>query len=62
MAGGKQRLSYQTGEAETSPIVCGQVVGLIDEVKPIKNIIDDMISEAEALLDRLNQLSARPVD
>jgi nitronate monooxygenase len=58
VAGGKQKISYETGEAETSPIVCGQVVGLIDEIKTIKDVIDDIISEADALLDRLNQLGA----
>jgi nitronate monooxygenase len=58
VAGSKQKISYETGEAETSPIVCGQVVGLIDEIKTIKDVIDDIISEADALLDRLNQLGA----
>ena len=57
MAGSKQRLSYETGEAENTPIVCGQGVGLIDEVKPVKRVIDDIIMEAELLLDRLNRLA-----
>jgi NAD(P)H-dependent flavin oxidoreductase YrpB (nitropropane dioxygenase family) len=57
MAGSRQALSYETGEAESSPIVCGQGVGLIDEVKPVRQIIDDIITEAEVLLDRLNRLT-----
>ncbi len=57
MSGGRQRLSYETGDVESSPIVCGQVVGLIDEVKSVKEIIDGIISEAEELLDRLNGLA-----
>jgi nitronate monooxygenase len=56
VAGSKQKLSYDTGNAEMSPIVCGQGVGLIDEVKTVEQIIDDIVSEAGALLDRLNQL------
>jgi len=58
VAGGKQKFSYETGEIETSPIVCGQVVGLIDEIKTIKGVIDDIIAEADALLDRLNRIGA----
>jgi NAD(P)H-dependent flavin oxidoreductase YrpB (nitropropane dioxygenase family) len=56
VAGGKQKISYETGEVETSPIVCGQVVGLIDRIKTIKDVIDDIISEADALLDRLDRI------
>jgi len=57
VSGGKQKLSYETGDAETSPIVCGQVVGLIDRIKSIKEVIDDIISEAEELLNRLNRMA-----
>ena len=58
VAGGGQQFSYETGEAEKSPIVCGQVVGLIDEIKPVKSVIEDIISEAELLLERLNRLAS----
>jgi nitronate monooxygenase len=57
VSGGKQKLSYETGDAETSPIVCGQVVGLIDRIKSIQEVIDDIISEAEELLNRLNRMA-----
>jgi nitronate monooxygenase len=57
VSGEKQRGSYETGDAEVSPIVCGQVVGLIDEVKSVKQVIDDIVSEASDLLDRLNSLA-----
>jgi NAD(P)H-dependent flavin oxidoreductase YrpB (nitropropane dioxygenase family) len=57
VSGEKQRLSYETGDAESSPIVCGQVVGLIDEVKSVKEVIDGIISEASDLLERLNRLA-----
>jgi NAD(P)H-dependent flavin oxidoreductase YrpB (nitropropane dioxygenase family) len=40
-----------------SPIVCGQGVGLIDEVKTIRRIIDDIVSEADDLLARLNGIA-----
>ncbi len=57
VSGEKQRSSYETGDPESSPIVCGQVVGLIDEVKSVKQVIDDVISEASDLLERLNNLA-----
>ena len=56
VAGGKQKISYETGDAESSPIVCGQGVGLINEIKSVKEVIDGIISEARELLDRLNHL------
>jgi nitronate monooxygenase len=58
VAGSKQKLSYESGDAEMSPIVCGQVVGLIDEVKTIERIIGDIVSEAAVLLDRLNRIAS----
>lgn len=57
VAGGKGKLAYDHGDPESAPIACGQVAGLIDEVKPVKKIIDEMISEADQLLDRLNKMA-----
>lgn len=58
VSGKKQRASSGTGDTESTQIVCGQVVGLIDEVKPVKEIIGNMISEADELLSRLNGMAA----
>jgi len=54
MAGRVGREAYGTGDCESSPIACGQIAGLIDRVKPVKQVVDDMISEAEAVLARVN--------
>lgn len=54
VAGGKGRQAYISGDAESSPLACGQTVGLVNEVKSVKQIIEDIIEEADALLDRLN--------
>ena len=54
MSGKVGRQAYSTGDCESSPIACGQIAGLIDRVKPVKQVVDDMISEAEAVLARLN--------
>jgi len=53
---GKVKLSYSTGDQET-PVPCGQVVGLIDEIKSVKSVVDDILSEAASLLDRLNRMA-----
>ncbi len=53
LSGSTGKLAYNSGDTEISPIACGQVVGLVDEVKPVKKIIDDIVSEADGLLGRL---------
>ncbi len=56
VAGGKGKLAYDSGDPEISPISCGQVVGSINEIKTVKEVVDGIISEAEEFLDRLNQM------
>jgi len=58
VAGGKGKLAYDSGDTEISPIACGQIVGAIDEVKTVKQVIDDIVNEAEALMNRLNAMKA----
>ena len=54
MGGSLGREAYNTGNCESSPIACGQIAGLIDDVKPVKKVVEDMIAEAEAVLSRVN--------
>jgi len=56
VAGGKGQIAYDSGDPDGAPIACGQVAGLIDEIKPVRRVMEDIISEAEVLLDRLNGL------
>jgi len=56
VAGGKGKLAYDSGDPDISPISCGQVVGSINEIKTVKEVVDGIINEAETLLDRLNQM------
>jgi NADH:quinone reductase (non-electrogenic) len=56
VAGGKVKDIYVSGDADGAPVPCGQAVGLIDEIKPVKRVIEDIIAEADALLDRLNRI------
>lgn len=56
VAGGKGKQAYMSGDAETAPLACGQSVGLVKEIKTVKQVIDDIIAEADSLLDRLNRV------
>jgi len=58
VAGGKGKLAYDSGDTEVSPIACGQIVGAIEEVKTVQQLIDDIVNEADALMKRLNVISA----
>jgi len=40
------------------PIPCGQIVGLIDSILPVKEVIHGMVAEAEALRCRLNRMAS----
>lgn len=57
LAGGKGKLAYDSGDIDISPIACGQVVGLIDEIRSAEQIVSTIISEADLLLERLNSMS-----
>ncbi len=56
VAGGKGKMAYDSGDSEISPIACGQVVGAIDKIKTVRDVIEEIVSEAEELLSRLNQM------
>ncbi len=59
VAGGKGQVAYDTGDPDGAPIACGQIAGCIDEIKSVKQVIDDILSEADQLLGRLNALAER---
>jgi nitronate monooxygenase len=56
VAGAKGQVAYHNGDPDAAPISCGQIAGLISEIKTVKEVIDGIISEAAELLDRLNGL------
>ncbi len=59
VAGGKGQIAYDSGDPDGAPIACGQIAGLIDEIKPVGRIIEDILSEADGLLNRLNGLMVK---
>lgn len=58
VAGGKGQVAYNSGDPDGAPISCGQIAGLIDTIKPVRQIIDDIVAEAQRLLQRLNAIAA----
>jgi nitronate monooxygenase len=45
--------AYLSGDIQKGTIACGQVVGRIKSIKPVKEIVQDIIAEAETALARL---------
>ena len=57
VAGKRTKETYGGGDPEASMLPSGQVVGLIDGLKSVKGVIDDTISQAKSLLERLNSMA-----
>jgi enoyl-[acyl-carrier protein] reductase II len=53
---GALRNAAVDGNVQRGSLMAGQSVGLVDEIKPIKEIIDEMVNDAEAELQRLNRI------
>jgi len=48
---------YFDGNMEAAPALSGQSVGLIDEIKPVKQIIEEIISEFNMICNKLGNTS-----
>jgi len=51
------RKALQEGNLEDAVISCGQGVGLIGEIKRVNEVIEEIVTEAKTILDRLNVMS-----
>ena len=49
---GSLRKAVQDGNLDEGSFLCGAIAGMVKEVKPCKDIIEDMFGEAEALLSK----------
>ena len=49
--------ALQEGDLEEAILACGQCVGLIHEVKSVKDVIEEIISGARSLLQKLNSIA-----
>lgn len=56
ISGAIGKAAYESGDTSKGIFAVGQGIGLIDDIKPAKEIIDDMIAEATASINRLKNL------
>jgi len=57
---GKVRLGLIDGDLENGTLLAGQIAGMIKEIKPVKVIIEEMVTEAEAIMGQLENSVGRP--
>jgi len=55
---GRSRLATTEGEVEEGTIYCGQIAGLISEVKRARDVVEEIIKGAEALVKELGGIMA----
>ncbi len=51
---GRLRLAAREGDVVNGSVMAGQISGLIRDIKPVKEIIEDIVSSAEAILREIN--------
>ncbi len=56
ISGAVGREAWTSGDLDGATIACGQNVGLIHEVKTVKEVIDDIVSDARKISGRLNAI------
>lgn len=56
VAGSLTREMFRTGDPDGGIMVCGQDIGLIRDIKPIAEIIPEMVAAAEAVMERMGKL------
>ena len=61
VAGSLTRNMFETGDPDAGIIVCSQDIGIINDIKPVSEIISGMVEEAEVIAGRLaaGDLTAR---
>ncbi len=50
---GRMYLGMVEGDTEQGSLLAGQIAGMIKEIKPAKLIIEEVVAEAEAVIDRM---------
>lgn len=52
---GALRRAVQEGDVEFGSLMAGQSAGLVDKVKPLREVLSDLIQEAEAELNSIKE-------
>lgn len=55
ISGQMSKKAYQEGDTEGAIIPCGQCVGLIQEIKSVREVIEEIINEAKLIIEKLNK-------
>ena len=50
---GSLRRAVYDGDVENGSVMAGQIAGLVNEIRPVKNIIEDVIKEAREVLKKI---------
>jgi NAD(P)H-dependent flavin oxidoreductase YrpB (nitropropane dioxygenase family) len=59
ISGQMSRKAYDEGDLSGAVIACGQCVGLIHEIKSVKEVIDDIVQGAQSILQKMNAMIDR---
>jgi nitronate monooxygenase len=60
LVGGKVgRAAYDAGDADGAPFPCSLAASLIDGVRPIREVVDGIITDAHRIVSRMNAMEAR---
>jgi len=53
VSGEATRKMYETGDTSLGSIACSQAIGLVHEIKPVQQIIEEIVADARRIVDRL---------
>jgi NAD(P)H-dependent flavin oxidoreductase YrpB (nitropropane dioxygenase family) len=56
-SGEKAQKMYREGDLDIGTVSCGQGVGLIKDIPTVKELLDRIMGEAEAVISKLNKIS-----
>jgi enoyl-[acyl-carrier protein] reductase II len=56
LGSGKLALAMRQGDTQMGSLMAGQISAMVCEIQPAAEIVDDMMSQAEAVLTRLGTL------
>jgi enoyl-[acyl-carrier protein] reductase II len=53
---GRLRMAAREGDMQMGSVMAGQIAGLVNDIKPVKNIMEDIVCEAESVIKNMNSL------
>lgn len=62
MGTGRLRIAVKDGDVENGSVMAGQIAGLICDIKPCKEIIQELFAESKNVLERISHLSGGEIN